>query len=107
MKYCEMVKFLNDNGICAVQPMIASELSGQLDHDIPEEEFEDICASVEETYIDMCCDQEPSIWRLVNDELEKRANIARYKYLLEKEQVCPLDKYERYELWALQQEINN
>lgn len=105
MKYGEMVKFLHANGISAVQPMIASELSGQLDHDIPEEEFEDICYAVEDAYLDMCCDQEPSIWQLVNDELEKRANIARYKYLLEKEQVCPLDKYERWELTALQNEI--
>lgn len=72
MKYSEMEKFLNDNGIYVIQPVIASELSAQLWHDIPEEEFENICASVENVYLDICSDNEPNIWQLVNDELVKR-----------------------------------
>ena len=72
MRYCEMVKFLNDNGIMVVQPMIASELDGQLVHDISEWEFEDICEKVKDAYLEICCDTEPNIWQLVNDELVKR-----------------------------------
>jgi hypothetical protein len=72
MKYSEMVKFLNDNGIYVIQPVIANELSAQLEHSIPEEEFEEICASVEYVYLDICSDNEPNIWQLVNDELVKR-----------------------------------
>lgn len=72
MKYSEMVKFLNDNGIYVIQPVIASELSAQLEHSVSEEEFEKICKCVEDIYLDICCDNEPNIWQLVNDELVKR-----------------------------------
>ena len=70
MKYSEMVKFLNDNGICVMQPVIANELDAQLPHSIPEEEFEEICKSVEDTYLG--CFEEPDIWELVDEELTKR-----------------------------------
>ena len=70
MKYSEMVKFLNDNGIYVMQPVIASELDAQLEHSIPEEEFEEICASVEDAYLS--CFEEPDIWELVDEELTKR-----------------------------------
>lgn len=72
MKYSEMVKFLNDNGIYVIQPMIASALSAQLEHDITEEEFEDVCTNVENAYLEICCDIEPSIHLLVSEELVKR-----------------------------------
>lgn len=72
MKYSKMVKFLNDNGILVIQPVIASELDAQLEHSISEEEFEDICASVEDVYLDICCDKEPDIGDLVDAELTKR-----------------------------------
>ena len=39
MKYREMVKFLNDNGIYAIQPIIANEVGAQLEKDISDEEF--------------------------------------------------------------------
>lgn len=70
MKYREMVKFLNDNGILVMQPVIANELDAQLEHNIPEEEFEDICKSVEDAYLS--CFEEPDIWELVDEELTKR-----------------------------------
>ena len=70
MKYSEMTKFLNDNGIMVIQPVIANEVDAQLEHSIPEEEFEEICKSVENTYLD--CIEEPDIWYLVNDELSER-----------------------------------
>ena len=70
MKYSEMVKFLNDNGILVMQPVIASTLDSQLEHDIPEEEFEDICKSVEDAYL--CAYEEPDIWELVDEELTAR-----------------------------------
>ena len=70
MKYSEMVKFLNDNDIRVMQPVIASELDAQLETDIPEEEFEEICTSVYDTYLS--CFEEPDIWELVDEELKKR-----------------------------------
>lgn len=70
MKYCEMVKFLNDNGILVMQPVIASTLDAQLEHSIPEEEFEDICASVMDAYLSAY--EEPDIWELVDEELIAR-----------------------------------
>lgn len=70
MKYSEMVKFLNDNGIYVIQPVIASNLDAQLPHSIPEEKFEEICRSVEDTYLS--CFEEPDIWELVDEELIKR-----------------------------------
>ena len=70
MKYSSMVKFLNDNGILVMQPVIASELDAQLEHSIPEEEFEDICRAVEDTYLS--CFDEPDIWELVDEELTRR-----------------------------------
>ncbi len=70
MKYSEMTKFLNDNGILVMQPVIANELDAQLEHNIPEEEFEDICKSVEDAYLS--CFEEPDIWELVDEELTKR-----------------------------------
>lgn len=100
MKYSEMVKFLNDNGICVMQPVIASEVDAQLEHSIPEEEFEDICEKVEDAYL--CSSKEPVIWELVRDELERRERKRRLQYLREKEKVCPLDKDEMYELTELE-----
>lgn len=70
MKYCEMVKFLNDNGILVMQPVIASTLDAQLEHDVPEDEYEDICRAVEDAYLSAY--EEPDIWYLVDEELIKR-----------------------------------
>jgi hypothetical protein len=70
MKYGEMVKFLNDNGILVMQPVIASTLDAQLEHSIPEEEFEDICSRVEDAYLSAY--EEPDIWDLVDEELIAR-----------------------------------
>ena len=70
MKYREMTKFLNDNGICAMQPVIANELEAQLKNDITDEEFEEICTEVMDAYLS--CFEEPDIWELVNYELTQR-----------------------------------
>lgn len=70
MRYCEMTKFLNDNGIYVMQPVIANEVSAQLQTDISEEEFEEICASVYSDYLS--CYQETDIWYLVDEELTNR-----------------------------------
>lgn len=50
MKYGEMVEFLNDNGIRVAQPLIALEVYAQLDVDITDEEFENVCEEVYEDY---------------------------------------------------------
>lgn len=70
MKYSEMTKFLNDNGICAIQPIIANEVNAQLEKDIPAEEFENVCHKIYETYLD--CIEEPDMWYLVDEELTDR-----------------------------------
>lgn len=70
MKYSEMVKFLNDNGINAIQPIIANEVSAQLEKDITDEEFENICHKIYGIYLD--CIEEPDMWDLVNEELTAR-----------------------------------
>lgn len=73
MMYKDMVKFLNDNGINAIQPIIASEVDAQLEKSVDDKEFEDICHQVYGTYLD--CDEEPDMWELVNDELIERGYI--------------------------------
>ena len=70
MKYSEMTKFLNNNGIMVIQPVIANEVSAQLQVDISEDEFEEICAIVYEIYLD--CIEKPDVWYLVDEELTKR-----------------------------------
>lgn len=70
MKYSEMVKFLNDNNIKVMQPVIANEVNAQLEKDIAEEEFESVCEKIYDTYLD--CIEEPDIWYLVDEELTKR-----------------------------------
>lgn len=70
MKYSEMVKFLNDNGILVMQPVIASEVNSQLEYSVSEEEFEDICKCVEDAYLSAY--EEPDIWELVDEELIRR-----------------------------------
>ena len=70
MKYSEMTKFLNDNGIYVMQPVIANQVDAQLPHSIPDEEFEDICASVYDMYLG--CFEEPDTWQLIYEELRRR-----------------------------------
>lgn len=70
MKYKEMVKFLNDNYILVMQPVIASEVVNQLEVSISDDEFEEICTKIYDIYLH--CEKELDIWWLVNDELVKR-----------------------------------
>lgn len=70
MKYKEMVKFLNDNGIKVMQPVIANEVNAQLEKKITDEEFEIVCHNIYEAYLD--CIEEPDVWYLVDDELTER-----------------------------------
>lgn len=67
MKYREMVEFLNENNIKVMQPVIANEVNAQLETDITDEEFENVCEVIYEDYLD--CTGEPDIWYLVHDEL--------------------------------------
>ena len=75
MKYSEMTKFLNDNGILVMQPVIANEVDGQLPIgcDISEDEFEEICEKVFQTYLDsIWSNPDLDIWYLVDEELTNR-----------------------------------
>lgn len=67
MKYSEMIKFLNDNDILVMQPVIASEVNSQLEADITENEFEEICTKVFDAYLSSV--NEPDIWYLVDEVL--------------------------------------
>lgn len=69
-RYSEMTQFLNDNGIMAMQPVIANEVSAQLMDSVDENVFEEICRKVCDTYLE--CDEEPCIWNLVDEELKSR-----------------------------------
>lgn len=70
MLYKEMTKFLNDNGITVMQPVIANEVNAQLEKSIGNIEFENVCQTIYETYLD--CIEEPDIWYLVDEELIRR-----------------------------------
>jgi len=65
-----MPKFLNDNGILVIQPVIASEVNAQLAVDISEDEFEKICAKVFDMYLGSI--DEPDMWYLVDEILTER-----------------------------------
>lgn len=73
MKYSEMVKFLNDKGIYVMQVIIADEVNSQLEKSIDEEEFENVCDTIYQAYLDS--DEMPDMWELVNDELIERGYI--------------------------------
>ena len=72
MKYSEMTKFLNDNGIYVMQPVIANQVDAQLpiEHNMSEDEFEEICSKIYNIYLG--CIEEPDIWDLVDEELIAR-----------------------------------
>lgn len=70
MKYSEMIKFLRENDMYSIQPVIAVEVESQLEVEIPEEEFESVCQTVFDIYMD--CVEEPDIWYLVDEELVNR-----------------------------------
>lgn len=72
MKYSEMIKFLNDNGILLMQAVIANEVDNQLSKSISESEFEDVCDTIFKTYLECVLDPDLDIWYLVDDELTKR-----------------------------------
>lgn len=72
MKYSEMIKFLNDNGILLMQAVIANEVDSQLEHGVSEDEFEDICKTVYKTFLGSCLDSNADTWNMVHDELCKR-----------------------------------
>jgi hypothetical protein len=75
MKYAEMTKFLNNSGIMVMQPVIANEVSSQLPIgcDISEDEFEEICEKVFQTYLDsIWANPDIDIWYLVDEELTER-----------------------------------
>lgn len=75
MKYSEMTKFLNDNGIMVMQPVIANIVDSQLPIGckISEDEYEEICAEVFQTYLDeIAFNPDLDIWYLVDDALTYR-----------------------------------
>ena len=72
MKYSEMVTFLYENNIRVMQPVIATEVNSQLVVDISEDEFEEICEEIYNTYLNCVADPDIDIWYLVDEELSNR-----------------------------------
>lgn len=74
MKYGEMMKFLNDNGIMLMQVVIANEVDNQLpiSSNVSEDEFEEICEIVFKEYLENAFDPDLDIWYLVDEELTQR-----------------------------------
>jgi hypothetical protein len=75
IKYSEMIKFLNDNGILLLQPVIADTVDVllPLGCDMTEEEYEEICDCVFDGYLDKADDATlDDIWDLAEEELVKR-----------------------------------
>lgn len=72
MKYNEMIKFLNDNGILLMQPVIADAVDSMIpiDYNMSEEEYENICEKIFNDYLDSS--DEPDIWELIRDEFLRR-----------------------------------
>ena len=75
IKYSEMIKFLNDNGILLLQPVIADTVDVllPLGCDMTEEEYEEICDCVFDGYLDKADDATlDDIWDLAEEELINR-----------------------------------
>lgn len=75
MKYSEMTKFLNDNGILLLQPIIADtvDILLPIGCNMAEEEYEEICDCVFDGYLDKADDATlDDIWDLAEEELIKR-----------------------------------
>ena len=72
MKYNEMIKFLNNNGILLMQPIIANAVDSMIpiDYNMSEEEYENICEKIFNDYLDSS--DEPDIWELIRDEFLRR-----------------------------------
>ena len=76
MKYREMVKFLNDNGILLLQPIVADTVDVliPLGAAISDDEFEEICEKIFDDYLDNP-DMDKGldiIWELTEIELARR-----------------------------------
>lgn len=76
MKYGEMIKFMNANGILLIQPIVADVVDVLLPIgcNISEEEYEDICDKVFNAYCDNMDDGQTldDIWRIADEELINR-----------------------------------
>lgn len=70
MKYSEMLGFLKKHDIKPIQAMIAEEVTSQLRSTVRDSEFNDICVSVYNVYLD--CVNDVDIWYLVDEELTSR-----------------------------------
>ena len=74
MKYNQMVKFMNDNGILVMQAVIANEVDNQwpLGYEQTDEEFEEICQEVYNNYLENALEPDIDVWYLVDEALTKR-----------------------------------
>lgn len=73
MKYKDMIKFMNDNGILLMQAIIADGVDSQLplECDISEEKYEGICETIYQTFLENLLDP-VDFWDLIDEELKKQ-----------------------------------
>lgn len=81
MKYRDMVKFLNDNDIMLLQPIVADTVDVllPLGVNVSDDEFEEICGKIFNDYLDSIDEPDLSrIWDLTESELERRGYYDEY-----------------------------
>jgi hypothetical protein len=62
IKYADMTKFLNQNGITTIQPIIASQVDAMFPlHFSFEKEYEEICAAVYDKYMERIFEEDNDI----------------------------------------------
>lgn len=74
MKYKEMIKFMNDNGILLMQPLVADVVDTllPLGHNISDDEYEEICDDIFTECLGTVCDGTEDIWDVAERELDRR-----------------------------------
>ena len=77
MKYSEMIKFMNDNGILLMQPLVADAVDTliPINCNISEDEYENICDCIFNECLGAVCDGEEDIWEVTKREMIKRGYI--------------------------------
>ena len=74
MKYRDMIKFMNNNGILLMQPLVADAVDTLLPIgcNMSDDEYEDICDCIFTECLGVVCDGTDDIWEVTKRELTKR-----------------------------------
>ena len=74
MKYRDMIKFMNNNGILLMQPLVADAVDTLLPIgcNMSDDEYEDICDCIFTECLGIVCDGTDDKWEVTKRELTKR-----------------------------------